>query len=164
MHVTNVARRATQTLSSSETTRLIEEAARRASAPGSGAASKRPRGLRRHADLIAICVASLATGTAWKNRREHEERVSILEAELAHAQTERDRAVEAVGAVRRAVVERVDEAVGVVEELGRSRGEKGVRLRADALREWVERTFESVLAERKADVEEVKPRGKPSMV
>lgn len=165
MRITQVARRATQALSDPATSRIIEEAARRASTRSPGTTTKRPRGLRRYADLIAVSVASLATATAWQHRRQHEELESMLEAKLTRAQTERDHAIESVDAVRRGIVARAEEAVGIVEGVGRRGGEKGGQEKVEALKEWMEHTFESVLAEREAERgSDMKAHSKPKLI
>lgn len=165
MRITQVARRASQALPNSETTRIIEEAARRASTLPAGSTARRPRGLRQYADVIAVGVASLATATAWKHRREHEEHKSLLEAELARVQAERDHAMEMVDAVRSRITAGAEEAIEVVEGAGRQRGEKGVQERVEALKGWMERAFESVLAEREAEKEsEMNVRRTPKLI
>lgn len=156
-------RRASQAVAESDTARLVNEAARRAT--DSDRARRRPRRLRGYLDLIAIGVASLATATALKRRREYEERVAILEAKLTRAQADRETAIQVVQKVKSGVVERVPQAVGMVDAIGYRRGDTGVQERVKLLRGWVEESFQSAMGEIDVRDEDGKPAGnKPKMI
>eukprot|EP00177_Eucheuma_denticulatum_P004948 GFKZ01008992.1.p2 GENE.GFKZ01008992.1~~GFKZ01008992.1.p2 ORF type:complete len:164 (+),score=30.75 GFKZ01008992.1:80-571(+) len=163
MRVANIVRRASHSVTESDTARLVNEAARRAT--DSDRARGRPRRLRGYLDLIAIGVGSLAAATALKRRREYEERVSLLEAKLTRAQADRDKAMQLVQEVKNGVVERVPQAVRKVDALGYRIGKTGVLERVQALQVWVEESFQSSLSEIELRDETSKaPREKPKVI
>lgn len=129
---------------------MVSAAAHRASA-NAAAPVKRPRRLRYYADIIAVGLASVVAGTALKNRRDHEERVAFLEAELARAHAERDRATHIVDTIKQAVVQRAPHAVEALDEVtGRKQGNLGPE-RAVVLENWLDDAFDRVLNDTEAD-------------
>lgn len=152
-------RRASQTLSTQDASRLVSEAARRASEK---APSKRTRGRRRYFDVVAIGVAAVVAGTALKHRRNHEESISLLEAELARAKADTESAHVAVDRMRSSLLEGASDAVRAID--GRPSDQRDhAEERANALKEWMEQHIDSVLKQSDSAGEVVDNR-KPKMI
>lgn len=133
--------RAAQTLSTQDASRLVSDAARRAS---ENAASKRPRGKRRHLDLVAVGLASVVAGTALKHRRDHEETISLLEAELARAKADIESAQFAMDRLRSALLDGASDAIVAID--GGASGKKAhIAERATALQHWMQEHIERAL-------------------
>lgn len=145
---------------------MVSAAARRASA-NAAAPSKRPRRLSYYSDIIAVGLASIVAGTALKNRRDHDEQVAFLEAELARAHADRDRATHTVDTIKQTVGQRAPDAVKALDEVTeRKQGNQDTE-RAAALQNWLDDAFDRALNEIEADRDQrrkVTPDEKPEMI
>lgn len=132
--------RATQTIASTEASRLVTEAARRASQR-----QKRSRSLRKYGDLIVVGLATLVAGTAVKNKYKFEEDREKMEMRIQQLEEERDRVLKSADASQQRLMN--DVKVGVV--AARKKGEEGLRV-------WLENALKEVpLPE---DIETAKPK------
>lgn len=135
-------RRATQAVPSSDVTRLVSDAARRASKETT---AKRSRG-GRNFDLIAVGLASFVAATALKNRRDHEERNSLLQAELTRAEQDRDSARHAISRVRSSLLDTASEAITLVDDVKSRKSPGAAADKTIVLQMWIEEVIEKSLA------------------
>ncbi|PXF40094.1 hypothetical protein BWQ96_10192 [Gracilariopsis chorda] len=111
--------RATQTLASTEASRLVAEAAKRASQR-----QKKSRGLRKYGDLVVAGLATLVAGTAVKNKYKFEEDREKMEMRIQQLEEERDEVLKRADASQQRLMDDVN--VGVI--AARRKGEEGLRI------------------------------------
>lgn len=150
--------KAAQASSDPASSRMINEAVRRAETNQAG--SRRRTGIRRHLDLIAVAVASIATSTAWKERRNHDEQVSVLEAELERAHAEKEREKKALGQLRASVLNDVPDILRVMDEGGRRMRQSE---REGKLGGLIMESFDK-FAEKAREIESSKSAKKPNVI
>lgn len=138
MQASRIANRAAQTISPSGASRLVTEAARRASA----APAKRRRSLRNYTDIIAVAVASIAAANGLKNKRDHNERISIMEAEMHRAEGQRDEGARRLSEMKEIILQVAPQAVAEMENVQRGNKEERLTARTRILQAHLRTTFD----------------------
>lgn len=136
MRLTSTLLRASQTLSQSEASRMVSEAAKRLSSR-----PPRSRWLRKHSDLIIVGVATLVAASALKRKTVHDEAQEEMELHIAQLREEKGALLERSAAKQQILLH------GVLEGVAAARSRDG----EEGLRSWIIKTLqESEMAEEKA--------------
>lgn len=140
MRRTSALRRASQAVSASSTeaSRIVDAAARRAS---EAALARRPRGMRKYADVIVVGLTAAVAATALKRRRDHEDYRSMAEARIERLEAERDEAKATVALIRVRLVEASGEGIAAVDQAA-GWWPKNADKRTEALSQWLKATFD----------------------
>lgn len=160
MKATAVIQRASQAIANSNSSRLVEEAAKRISAADM---KKRPRGLRKYANLMVVGVASVIATNSLQRRYEHNEYKSLAEARLERMQKERDEARQALADLRTALVDSSAEGVTAVDAI-RARGQAGFDRKVEVLQQWIQSSFTTVARDDCAEDTDNRTDVKPKLV
>ena len=147
MQATRLAQRASQTINPSEASRLVSEAARRAST----AAPKRSRSLRKYTDVIAITVASIVAASALSNKRDHGDRVAMLEAELRRAEDQKDEATRHFSVFKDAVFRVAPRAAAEMENVDKQNKEQRISERTTLLQRCLQDALDEILSDSNKD-------------
>ncbi|CAN8075741.1 unnamed protein product [Agarophyton chilense] len=120
MRVTSQVLRATQTMTSPESSRILAEAAKRVSQRQ----RSRSRGLRKYSDLIVVGLATAVAATAVKNKRTYTDNRERMELKIEQLEEERDLAVRENDLAQETLLQNVREGV----QAARSGGEQGLQV------------------------------------
>ncbi|KAI0567778.1 hypothetical protein FGB62_1g244 [Gracilaria domingensis] len=142
MHATFRVLRAAQAMASPDASRIVSEAAKRASQR-----RKRPRGLRKYSDLIVVGLATVVAATAVKNKHAYEETREKMELRIEQLEEERDVALTEIDRTQQRLLTAVQEGVDVARRNG-----------GQGLHNWIKSAFNEPC------LQEGETREKPSVI
>lgn len=146
MRFTRVVLRSAGAIPRSAASKIISDAARRASTQ-----PKARRSTGKYWDLIVLGCATIAAVTSLQRRRQYEEETQLLEAKLSVLESEQQEPLAALEAVKKTLIHDTDRAVDLVLQTPNHRAER--------LKSWIEHSFEKATPVREeADQTRPQPR------